>query len=581
MHDIVIRGGRIVDGTGKAAFSGDIAIEGDRIAAVGGKLGPGRREIDADGLLVTPGWVDVHTHYDGQAMWDPLLAPSCWHGVTTVMFGNCGVGFAPVKKEHRGALMDLMEGVEEIPNPVLAAGLSWEWETFPQFMDELERRPRAIDIAAQAAHLPTRVYVMGDRAVRREAATADDIAEMRRLTIEALRCGAFGFTTSRTDSHKTPDGELVPSRDADDHELLGIGSALGAVGAGAFGMNSDFDDEEFELRWMRKLARETGRPVWFLLTDRYEDPERWRRLIKAVHAARAEGLPITAQMAGRPIGVMMGVGTALNPFTVRPSYKAIESLPIAEQRRRLRDPQVRARILAEKPSDAEVAKLAQFRQSVISRWERFYVMGNPPDYEPGPEKAVAAIAARTGRPPDEVAYDIIVQDDQYLYFPVVNYVTEDHSPIFEMLNDPACLLGLSDGGAHCTSIVDAGVPTFMLTHWARDRRRGPKLPLEMLIKRQTSETADFFGLADRGRLAPGLRADVNVIDFDRLQVQKPELVHDMPASGRRFIQRVDGYETTICAGLPIFERGTHTGAMPGKLVRAGQDPLGQRAVAAE
>jgi N-acyl-D-amino-acid deacylase len=569
MHDIVIRGGTIIDGSGKPAFAGDVAIDGDRIAAVGGKLGPGRREIDADGLLVTPGWVDVHTHYDGQAMWDPLLAPSCWHGVTTVMFGNCGVGFAPVKKEHRGALMDLMEGVEEIPNPVLAAGLTWEWETFPQFMDALDRRPRAIDIAAQAAHLPLRVYVMGDRAVRREPATADDIAKMRDLTVEALRAGAFGFTTSRTDSHKTPDGELVASRDADDHELLGIGAALGIAGTGAFGMNSDFDDEAFELRWMKKLARETGRPIWFLLTDRYEDPARWRRLIGAVHQARAEGLSLTAQMAGRPIGVMMGVGTALNPFTVRPSYKALESLPITEQRRRLRDPQVRAQILAEKPSDAEVAKLAQFRQAVTRKWERFYVMGNPPDYEPGPEKSVAAIAARTGRPPDEVAYDIIIQDDQYLYFPVVNYVTEDHAPIFEMLNDPACLLGLSDGGAHCTSIVDAGVPTFMLTHWGRDRVRGPKLPLELLIKRQTSETADFFGFADRGRLAPGLRADVNLIDHGRLQVQKPEIVHDMPANGRRFVQKVDGYEMTVCAGTPIFERGEHTGAMPGKLVRAG------------
>jgi N-acyl-D-aspartate/D-glutamate deacylase len=291
MHDIVIRGGTIMDGTGKAGFTGDVAIADGRIAAVGGKQGPGKREIDANGLLVTPGWVDVHTHYDGQAMWDPLLAPSCWHGVTTVMFGNCGVGFAPVKKEHRGALMDLMEGVEEIPNPVLAAGLNWEWETFPQFMDELDRRERAIDICAQAAHLPTRVYVMGDRAVRREPATPDDIAQMRDLTVEALRCGAFGFTTSRTDSHKTPDGELVPSRDADDHELLGIGSAMGVTGTGAFGMNSDFDDEEFELRWMRKLAKETGRPVWFLLTDRYSDPDRWRRLLKAVHEARAQGLP--------------------------------------------------------------------------------------------------------------------------------------------------------------------------------------------------------------------------------------------------------------------------------------------------
>jgi N-acyl-D-amino-acid deacylase len=571
MHDIVIRGGTIIDGTGQAPFTGDVAIAGDRIAAVGGKLGPAKRDVDANGLLVTPGWVDVHTHYDGQAMWDPLLAPSCWHGVTTALFGNCGVGFAPVKKHHRQALMDLMEGVEEIPNPVLAAGLTWEWESFADYMNELDRRPRAIDIGAQIAHLPLRVYVMGDRAVRREAATPDDIAEMRKLTIQALRDGAFGFTTSRTDSHKTPDGELVPSRDADDHELLGIGSALGVTGTGAFGMNSDFDDEEYELRWMRKFAKETGRPVWFLLTDRYSDPQRWRRLMKAVHEARSQGLNLTAQMAGRPIGVMMGIGTALNPFTVRPSYKAIESLPIEEQRRRLRDPEMRRKILADTPSEAEIEKLAQFRQIVSKRFDKFFVMGNPPDYEPGPEKSVAAIAQREGRTPEEVAYDYMLEDGQYLYFPVVNYTTGDHGPIFEMLNDPACLLGLSDGGAHCTSIVDAGVPTYMLTHWARDRVRGPKVALEHLVKRQTSETADFFGLSDRGRLAPGLRADVNVIDFANLKVQKPEIVHDMPANGRRFVQRVDGYRATLVAGTPIFEQGAHTGAMPGKLVRAGQD----------
>ena len=568
MHDIVIRGGSIIDGSGAPAFTGDVAIAQGRIAAVGGKQGPARREIDADGLLVTPGWVDVHTHYDGQAMWDPLLAPSCWHGVTTVMFGNCGVGFAPVKKEHRGALMDLMEGVEEIPNPVLAAGLNWEWETFPQYMDELDRRPRAIDVAAQIAHLPLRVHVMGDRAVRREAATPDDIAAMRDLTVEALHSGAFGFTTSRTNSHKTPEGDLVPSRDADDHELLGIGQALGITGTGAFGMNSDFDDEDYELRWMRKQAKATGRPVWFLLTDRYTDPGRWRRLMKAVHAARAEGLPVTAQMAGRPIGVMMGIGTALNPFTVRPTYKQIESLPIEEQRRRLRDPEMRRAILAERPSEAEVAKLAQFRQLVTTRFDKFFTMGNPPDYEPGPEKSVGAIAARENRTPDEVAYDYMLEDGQYLYFPVVNYVTGDHEPIREMLNDAACLLGLSDGGAHCTSIIDAGVPSYMLTHWGRDRTRGPKLPLEMLVKRQTSETANFFGLTDRGRLAPGLRADVNVIDFDGMRMQKPELIHDMPANGRRFVQRVTGYEATVVAGQPIFERGEHTGALPGKLVRA-------------
>jgi N-acyl-D-amino-acid deacylase len=569
MHDIVIRGGTVLDGTGKTGFTGDVAIAGGRIAAVGGKAGPARREIDAAGLLVTPGWVDVHTHYDGQAMWDPLLAPSCWHGVTTTMFGNCGVGFAPVKAQHRGALMELMEGVEEIPGVVLAEGLTWEWESFSDFLDALERRPRAIDIAAQAVHLPLRVYVMGDRALRREVATADDIAEMRRLTIEALQAGAFGFTTSRTDSHKTPNGELVPSRHANAEELLGIGSALGAVGAGAFGMNSDFDDEEYELAWMTKFAKETGRPIWFLLTDRYEDPERWRRLLAAVHAARRQGLSMTAQIAGRPIGVMMGIGTALNPFTVRPSYRQFEKLSIAEQRARLRDPEVRRQILAERPSDAEVAKLGQFRQLVTKRWDKFFVMGDPPDYEPGAEKSVAAIATREGRTPDEVAYDYITEaENRYLFFPVVNYTVGDHEPIREMLMDSATLLGLSDGGAHCTSIVDSGVPSYMLTHWGRDRHRGPTLPLELLVKRQTSETADFFGFADRGRLTPGLRADVNLIDFDRLRLYQPELVHDMPAGGRRFVQRVEGYEATLVAGTPVFERGQHTGALPGRLVRA-------------
>ena len=455
-------------------------------------------------------------------MWDPLLAPSCWHGVTTVMFGNCGVGFAPVKKEHRGALMDLMEGVEEIPNPVLAAGLTWEWETFPQFMDALERRPRAIDIAAQAAHLPTRVYVMGDRAVRREAATPDDIAEMRRLTVEALQAGAFGFTTSRTDSHKTPDGELVASRDADDHELLGIGSALGITGSGAFGMNSDFDDEEFELRWMRKLAKDTGRPIWFLLTDRYEDPQRWRRLINAVHEMRAQGLPITAQMAGRPIGVMMGVGTALNPFTVRPSYKKLESLPIEEQRRRLRDPQVRR---------------ANPRRKTVGRRGR-QARAIPPGRHPemgavlchGQSAGLRAgsgekrrrhrgahrTAARRGRPMTHHR-----SDGQYLYFPVVNYVTGDHAPIYEMLNDPACLLGLER--RRRALHLDRRCRRADFHADALGPRQAPRPAAGGRTASQAPdrETADFFGLADRGRLTPGLRADINLIDYAGCRCRSP------------------------------------------------------------
>jgi N-acyl-D-amino-acid deacylase len=448
--------------------------------------------------------------------------------------------------------------------------LTWEWETFPEFMDALERRPRAIDIGAQLAHHPLRVYVMGDRAIRLEDATADDIAEMRRLTIEALRAGAFGFTTSRTDSHKTPVGDMVPSRYAAIEELMGIGSALGAVQAGAFGMNSDFDDEESEVAWTTRLAKETGRPVWFLLTDRYEDAARWRRLLAAVHAARAQGVPLTAQIAGRPIGVMLGIGTALNPFSVRPSYRELDGLSIPQQRERLRDPALRRRILSEKPSGEDVRRLPQFRQLITTRWDKFFLMGEPPEYEPPEEMSTAAIAAREGRTPDEVAYDYLTEaENRYLFFPVVNYTVGDHAPIREMLLASGTLLGLSDGGAHCASIVDAGVPSYMLAHWARDRRRGPRLPLEYLVKRQTSETADFFGLSDRGRIAPGLRADINLIDFDRLRLHQPELVNDLPADGRRFVQRVDGYEATLVAGTPIFERGEHTGALPGRLVRAG------------
>ena len=358
MYDTVIRGGTIVDGTGKPSFTGDIAIDGDRIAEVGGKAGPGRREIKADGMLVTPGWVDVHTHYDGQATWDKELAPSSWHGVTTILFGNCGVGFAPVRREHHDSLIGLMEAVEEIPGITLAEGLKWDWESFPQYLDALERMPRAIDVAAQVPHHPLRVYVMGERAINREKATAEDIDAMRRMTREALEAGAFGFTTSRTNSHKTPTGEMVPGRYSEVQELLGIGSALKGLKHGAFGINSDFDVESEELAWMTKLGQDTGRPVWFLLTDRPTDPVRWQRLMEGVRAARAQGAFVTAQIAGRPVGVMLGVDTALNPFSIRPSYQSLLKLPAAARLARLRDPAVRAEILNDEPS-AELVKLIQ------------------------------------------------------------------------------------------------------------------------------------------------------------------------------------------------------------------------------
>ncbi len=569
MHDTVIRGGTIVDGTGQPAFSGDLAIEGDRIVAVGGKLGPARRDVDAEGMLVTPGWVDAHTHYDGQATWDPLLAPSSWHGVTTILFGNCGVGFAPVKREHHEALVALMEGVEEIPGVALFEGLKWDWESFPEYLDALERMPRAIDVGAQIPHHPLRVYVMGERAIRREAATADDIATMRRLTEDALRAGAFGFTTSRTNSHKTPDGQFVPGRYSEIDELLGIGRAFKAVRHGAFGMNSDFDDEAEELAWMTEFGQETGRPIWFLLTDQPNDPERWRRLLEGVHAARAKGAMLTAQIAGRPVGVLLGIDTALNPFSIRQSYQEILRLPRDERIARLRDPEVRRTILAEQPSPKLVGLLSQFRQNIVTRWDRMFVMGDPPDYEPPASSSIAAIAAREGRTPDEVAYDYLAGGvDRFLFFPVVGYNTGNHEPIREMLTDSGTILGLSDGGAHCSSIVDASLPSFMLAHWGRDRKRGAVLPVELLVKRQTSETARFFGFLDRGALTPGLRADLNIIDFQKLRLHIPEIRYDLPAGGRRLVQRVDGYRATYVAGVPVFEDGEYTGATPGKLVRA-------------
>ncbi len=560
MHDIVIRGGTILDGTGRPGVTGDVGIDGDKIAAVGGKLGPARRDIAADGLLVTPGWVDVHTHYDGQATWDSVLAPSSWHGVTTIMFGNCGVGFAPARPEHREALIDLMEGVEDIPGFALTEGLNWDWESFPQFLDALERLPRVIDVAAQMPHHPLRVYVMGERAIRHEAATADDIDAMRRLTEEALRAGAFGFTTSRTDAHKTTLGDLVPGRFAEIDELLGIGQALGAAQRGAFGMLSDFEDEAEEFRWMTKLAKQTGRPVWFLLTDRPGDPERFRRLLAGVHSARAAGAPVAAQVAGRPVGVILGVATSFNPFSIRPSWRQLDALTVPERMKRLQDPALREALLRETPTQEIVSRMNIFHQTVTTRWDRMYVMGNPPDYEPPPEQSVAAIAERGNRSPESA--------DNFLVFPVTGYVTGDLAPVREMLADSATILGLSDGGAHCGQIMDASVPTYMLTHWGRDRTRGPGFPVEQLVKWQTSDTAGFFGFNDRGRLAPGLRADVNLIDFDGLRLHAPEIVHDLPAGGRRLVQHVDGYEATLVAGTPVFERGTHTGATPGKLVRS-------------
>lgn len=570
MHDIVIRGGTIVDGTGQKRFVGDVAIDGDCIVQVGGKAGPARREIDADGQIVTPGWVDIHTHYDGQATWDPVLAPSSWHGATTILMGNCGVGFAPVRKADHDCLIDLMEGVEDIPGIALAEGLNWDWETFPEYLDALDRLPRTIDVAAQVPHHPLRVYVMGDRAVRREIATATDIEAMSRLTEEALRAGAFGFTTSRTEQHKTTKGELVPGRFAENQELFGIGSALGRTGSGAFGMLSDFDDEDAEFDWMSSLSKSTGRPLWFLLTDRSYDPDRWKRLMGGVRKARAQGAAVIAQVAGRPVGIILGLTTSMNPFAARPAFAELTNLSVSERLARLRDPAVRATILAQEPSEDLLRVMPPLQRPIATRWDRQYVLGDPPDYEPDQSRSIEAMAARTNLTPAEFCYDYLTGEngDRMLFYPVTNYVHGDHGVVHDMIADPDTILGLGDGGAHCGLICDSSLPTYMLTHWVRDRHRGPRFPLEFVVKRLTSETADFFGFDDRGRLAPGKKADLNIIDLSGLRLHHPELRHDLPAGGKRLVQRADGYTATIVSGTPIFENGEDTGARPGRLVRA-------------
>lgn len=571
MHDIVIRGGMIVDGTGAAPYKGDVALDGDKIASVGGTAGPGKQEIDASGLLVTPGFVDVHTHYDGQATWDPMLAPSSWHGVTTVVFGNCGVGFAPCRPEDHDALIDLMEGVEDIPGIVLDEGLKWDWESFPEFMDALERQPRAIDVAAQMPHHPLRVYVMGERAINFEDATPEDIEEMRRLTEEALKAGAFGFTTSRTESHRTTKGERVPGRYAQADELIGIGKAFGAVDHGAYGMLNDFEDESAEFDWIRQVGQETGRPLWFLLTDRYSDPDRWRRLMGGVHQARGDGADVTAQIAGRAVGVILGFSTSLTPFSGRPTFAALNDTPQEERLKKLKDPAVKAQILAEENSDELLSRLPPLQRAIATRWDRMFIMNDPPEYEPPPEAAVEEAARLAGKSPQEFVYDFMAEGDGggMLIFPVTNFVTGDLEPVYEMMQDDATIVGLGDGGAHCGQICDASMTTFMLTHWTRDRTVGGKFPVEWAVRRLTSETADFFGFKDRGRLAPGLKADVNIIDYDALEIRRPEVIFDLPAGGRRLVQRAEGYVTTIVSGEPIFENGEATGALPGKLVRAG------------
>ena len=562
MHDLVIRGGTVVDGTGGAPRVADVAVDGDKIVAVGAGIGKGRREIDARNLLVTPGFVDIHTHYDGQATWDPYLTPSSWHGVTTVVFGNCGVGFAPVRKGAAPYLINLMEGVEDIPGTVLAEGVKFDWESFPQFLDKLDATPKVMDIGAQVPHAALRFYVMGDRgADHATPPTDDEILRMGVLLEEALNAGALGFTTSRTIKHRAADGRSTPSLSAREPELFGLARAMKRAGRGVIEVNSDFGPGEFEI--LRAAAEVSGRPLSVLLLQVNNAPELWRETRAQIHAARKAGIEVNGQVGCRPIGVLMGLETSIHPFSSHPAWLAMSELSPAQRYERLqRDPELRSRLVEERPGDAHTKRIE-------AAFPRIYVMDDAYDYEPHPSISLAGLAKSSGSSPWALALDAMMESGgkQLLSEAFENYTEGSLDNIREMLADEATVMGIADGGAHVCTVCDASSSTFLLTHWARDRKRGERLPIEFLVRKHTRDTASSYGIKDRGVIAPGFRADINVIDFDRLGIRKHEVVYDLPAGGKRLIQRAQGYRHTFVAGTETLRDDEHTGALPGRLLR--------------
>jgi len=570
MHDLVIRGGTIVDGSGGVPFIGDIAIDGDRISGVGRVDARGRSEIDATGRIVAPGFVDIHTHYDGQATWDAEMAPSSWHGVTTVVMGNCGVGFAPARPDRHDWLIALMEGVEDIPGTALAEGLTWDWETFPQYLDALEKLPRAVDVGTHVPHGAVRAYVMGERGARNEEPTETDIAAMSKIVEEGLRAGALGFSTSRTVLHRSVDGELVPGTTATRDELIGIGRAMGRVGHGVFEMASDMRREWHEFEWMGALSRETGLPVTFAALQSIAKELTLDEQIAAMAAENANGAHIVAQIALRGNGIVMAWRGTVHPFRFKPAWTAIEALPWAEQLARLRDPAFRARMIDEASiyPDSDLIGLLQI---ITDGWVTQYEMDDGFNYEPTAAESVAARAAAKGVSGAAYAYDLMMAGagTGFIYFPILNYADGNLDFLAALQGRADTVNSLSDGGAHCGTICDAASPTFMLEHWVRDRVRG-RISLASAIKRQCRDTALLYGLADRGLLAPGMLADVNVIDLDRLKLGKPWLAFDLPAGGKRLLQRADGYDVTIKSGRVTFRAGVFTGETPGGVIRGPQ-----------
>jgi N-acyl-D-amino-acid deacylase len=569
MNDLVIRNGKIIDGTGRLGFAGDLAIADGKIVSVGGKAGPGHREIDANGLLVTPGWVDIHTHYDGQVAWDPYLSPSSWHGVTTLVMGNCGVGFAPVLPGKEAFLISMMDGVEDIPTETLTAGINFEWESFAEYLDALSHMKRVLDVGTHVPHCAVRAYVMGERGADNQPATSEDIAQMTAVVRDGLKAGALGVSTSRTLVHRTRDKAYVPGTFAALDEVIGIGRALGEAGHGVYEIISDITGDDAKLDWMARLSQETGRPISLAALISRRSGMKMREVLEFVERSNKSGARMMAQVGARPAGSLMSLQSSVHPFSTHRSYRRLMAgLSLEERVARMRNPDVRAQILNDVPAVKEEQTLG-----MVAGFQHHFSLGDPPDYEPTADSSILERAKRMHLTPHELAYDTLLERDgrEIIYMPLA-YKSCSFDSILPQLTNPNTILSLSDGGAHCGVICDASMPTYMLTHWVRDRSRGERLPLEFAVRRQTYDTAQLYGLLDRGTLAPGMKADVNLIDFERLQLHPPEMVFDLPANGRRFVQRADGYRYTIVNGEVTFEDGQATGAMPGKVVRGPQMP---------
>lgn len=569
-HDLVIRNGLIVDGSGGAPFTADLAIDGDTITAIGAVAGGGREEIDATGKIVAPGFVDIHTHYDGQATWDDEMAPSSWHGVTTVVMGNCGVGFAPAAPDRHQWLIGLMEGVEDIPGTALAEGLTWDWESFPEYLDALEKRPRTVDIGTHVPHAAVRAYVMGDRGARNEEPTDLDSARMAQIVEEGLRAGALGFSTSRTVLHKSIDRELVPGTTATKDELLAIGKAMGRAGHGVFEMASDLKREWNEFDWMGVLSRDNNVPVTFAMLQSPTKEIPIHELREHMARENAKGARLMGQIALRGTGVLMTWRGTVHPFLFKPAWAEIKDRPWTEQWAALQDPAFKARMIAEANVYPET-DVPQLLWVVSQGWFMQYVMGEDFNYEPTAEQSLAAVAAARGISGDALAYELLMEDEGtgFIYLPLLNYADGNLDFVKGLLESGDAVVSLSDGGAHCGTICDAASPTFLLQHWVRDRARGT-IPLELAIKRQCRDTATLYGLHDRGLLAPGYLADVNVIDLERLKLGKPWLAFDLPAGGKRLLQKAEGYVATVKSGQVTFRNGALQTARPGRVIRGPQ-----------